>query len=289
MLRFLKEKNSELKEFKISSHFKHGFFAGMSLIFVASFFDKIFILNMIYVSINKFFESLFVAIFIGELLNILNLFIGKSIPHYINKEILEWIGITIFFIFGIELLTNGITMKNKKYIKHYKENKKKLLKNDNNIATNKSNLIEKNIIKNDEETQALNNNIEDNNDNKIYDIIEENIIDMDNSENIYLNIDRNNKSSIGVFDSWWKYCLLYLLNFLGEKAQIATILIVNKYNFKGFFCGTTCAVLLNSLISMILGKSIANTLTNKQISILTGIIFLCFSAIFLVEKFAHHN
>ena len=287
MLRFLKEKNLDSNDFKISSHFKHGFFAGMSLIFVASFFDKIFILNMIYVSINKFFESLFVAIFIGELLNILNLFIGKSIPHYINKEILDWIGITIFFIFGIELLTNGITMKNKKYIKHYKENRKKYLKNDkNNITSNKNT-----EIKNDEETQALNNNNEIYNDNKNYNIIEENIIDLDNSENIYVDIsekDRYNKS-IGIFDSWWKYCLLYLLNFLGEKAQIATILLVNKYDFKGFFCGTSCAVLLNSLISMILGKSIANTLTNKQISILTGIIFLCFSAILLVEKFAHNN
>ena len=287
MLRFLKEKNLDSNDFKISSHFKHGFFAGMSLIFVASFFDKIFILNMIYVSINKFFESLFVAIFIGELLNILNLFIGKSIPHYINKEILDWIGITIFFIFGIELLTNGITMKNKKYIKHYKENRKKYLKNDkNNITSNKNT-----EIKNDEETQALNNNNEIYNDNKNYNIIEENIIDLDNSENIYVDIsekDRYNKS-IGIFDSWWKYCLLYLLNFLGEKAQIATILLVNKYDFKGFFCGTSCAVLLNSLISMLLGKSIANILTNKQISILTGIIFLCFSAIFLVEKFSYHN
>ena len=294
MLRILKENNKILNEFKVTSHFKHGFFAGFCLIFVSGFFDKIFLLNMIYVSINNFIESLFIAIFIGEFMNVLNLFIGKSIPHFINKEIIDWIGITIFFIFGIELLTNGITMKNKKYIKHYKENKKKIFKSDDeNIKNMNKNTIknEKNSIKNDEETQALNNYNEEYIAYNNYNIIEENIRNS-NDEIIYqrnFDNDDRNKKVIGVFDSWWKYFLLYLLNFLGEKAQITTIIIANKYNFKGLFIGTSCAILLNSFFSILIGKSIATILTTKQISILTGILFLCFSAIFLVEKFSYNK
>ena len=45
------------------------------------------------------------------------------------------------------------------------------------------------------------------------------------------NKDNKNEEVVGVFDSWWKYFIAYFLASVGDKSQIATILITSKYNF----------------------------------------------------------
>ena len=70
----------------------------------------------------------------------------------------------------------------------------------------------------------------------------------------------------------------------GDKSQIASIIISSKYNFISIFNGTAIAILLLVLLAMILGKTISKLLTNKQISIIGGIFFLLYAAIFFVDK-----
>ena len=92
------------------------------------------------------------------------------------------------------------------------------------------------------------------------------------------------EEKLGVFDTWWKYCIAYMIGELGDKSQIATIVVTSKYNFYGVFGGTAMAQLLLVFFAMVLGKSIAGMLTNRQISLLGAVVFILFALIYLVEK-----
>ena len=112
----------------------------------------------------------------------------------------------------------------------------------------------------------------------------------DNNNNNYRNIAIRNNSNIrdeeivGVFDSWWKYFIAYFLASVGDKSQIATILITTKYNFLPIFNGTAIGIMVLVFIAMIFGKSLSGLLTNKQISIICGLFFLLYALIFFVDK-----
>lgn len=105
------------------------------------------------------------------------------------------------------------------------------------------------------------------------------------------NKDEENKPTdeLGVFDSWWKYCIAYMVGELGDKSQIATIVVTAKYNFYGVFTGTAMAQLLLVITSMLLGKTISGCLTNKQISLLGAFVFLMFAMIYLIDKLFYFN
>ena len=96
--------------------------------------------------------------------------------------------------------------------------------------------------------------------------------------------DDNALTDLGTFDTWWKYCIAYMVGELGDKSQIATIVVTAKYNFTGVFVGTALAQLLLVMTSILLGKSISGLLTNKQISMLGGVVFILFALIYLVDK-----
>ena len=112
----------------------------------------------------------------------------------------------------------------------------------------------------------------------------------DNNNNNYRNIAIRSNSNIrdeeivGVFDSWWKYFIAYFLASVGDKSQIATILITTKYNFLPIFNGTAIGIMVLVFIAMIFGKSLSGLLTNKQISIICGLFFLLYALIFFVDK-----
>ena len=121
----------------------------------------------------------------------------------------------------------------------------------------------------------------------------------ENEENDYRNIaikedDKNNEQdAVGVFDSWWKYFITYFLASVGDKSQIATILITSKYNFVPLFNGTTVGILVLVFIAMLFGKTLSGLLTNRQVSIISGVFFLLYALIFFVDKklakFLHVN
>jgi putative Ca2+/H+ antiporter (TMEM165/GDT1 family) len=101
-------------------------------------------------------------------------------------------------------------------------------------------------------------------------------------KNIYF--EEQIEDELSVFNSWWKYCIAFIIGELGDKSQIATIVITSKYNLSGVFCGTSLAQFLLVTTAVLIGKSVAGLLTNKQISIIGGIVFLLFSLIYLIDK-----
>ena len=234
---------------EIHRKYYKAIFAGFSIVFFSSFGDKIFFLNMIYASMNKFCQSFWIILAVSELMNFLNLALGQLIKLIMPIITIECIAIFVFLILGICLIFRGCLMKEKPIIVEYNEQQRKLINNSN------SNINSTDI------------NSDDN-----------------NLRNVIVQENNYNEEEIGVFDSWWKYFLTYFLASIGDKSCLATIIISSKYNFLGSLTGTTLAILFLVLLAMIFGKSLAKLLTNKQISIICGILFIIYAGYFFVNK-----
>ena len=242
---------TEGKPKNIMSDFWPGFYAGFTIVLVSGFGDKLFFLNMLYVSINTFIHAFWVSLAISEIMNLLNISLGQILKKYISINILEYIAIFVFLIIGLWLIIKGLFIKPKRMNVVYEEESKFLINS------------QKKINNNDEEDDNNYRNIE----------IKDGI-----------NNDYKNEGTIGVFDSWWKYFIAYFLASVGDKSQLATILLTSKYNFISIFNGTAVGVLVLVLIAMIFGKTMSGLLTNKQISIICGVFFLLYALIFFVDK-----
>jgi len=233
-----------------NSDFWQGFYAGFTIIAITGFGDKLFFLNMLYASINSFCDVFWVALAISELMNLFNISLGHLLKKYIQIWILEYVAISVFFILGVWLIIKGFAMKSKRLNVLYEEERNLLL-----------------------ESQKKNYRIKEEDDNDYRNI---------EIKDIYNN--NNKEDNVGVFDSWWKYFIAYFLASVGDKSQIATILITSKYNFLSIFNGTAVGILVLVLIAMIFGKTLSGLLTNKQISIICGVFFLLYALIFFVDK-----
>ena len=244
---------------KISTmDFWQGFYAGFTMIAITGFGDKLFFLNMLYASINNFCDVFWVALAISEIMNLINLSLGNLIKKYISISILEYVAIIVFLILGIWLIIKGFSMKQRRLDLIYDEERDLFIYNNRKRYNKKEN--------------------------------EEN-----NYRNIAIKEDEKNneQDAVGVFDSWWKYFIAYFLASVGDKSQIATILITSKYNFVPLFNGTTVGILVLVFIAMLFGKTLSGLLTNRQVSIISGVFFLLYALIFFVDKklakFLHVN
>lgn len=231
-----------------------GFYAGFTIVLVTGLGDKLFFLNMIYASMNSFFQSFWIILAISEIMNLVNISLGHLLKKYLNISILQYIAIAIFIILGVCLIIKGMRMPERRLIQNYEEERQLLINNQKN-QENKEN---------DKE--------EDNNNINNYQQIE--VLEKENNDR---------EMPIGVFDSWWKYFITYFFASIGEKSQIASILLVTKYNYISIFNGSAIAIIFLVFIAMIFGKSISRLLTNKQISIICGILFLLYAIVFFID------
>lgn len=236
-----------------NSEFWQGFYAGFTIIAITGFGDKLFFLNMLYASINSFCDVFWIALAISELMNLFNLSLGQLVKKYISIWILEYVAIVVFLILGIWLILKGFSMKQKRLNLIYEDERNILIDN-----------RKKNIKR--IENEELND--------------ENNYKNIEIKDNIY----NKEEEVVGVFDSWWKYFIAYFLASVGDKSQIATVLITTKYNFVPLFNGTAIGILILVLIAMLFGKTLSGLLTNKQISIISGVFFLLYALIFFVDK-----
>ena len=236
-----------------NSEFWQGFYAGFTIIAITGFGDKLFFLNMLYASINSFCDVFWIALAISELMNLFNLSLGQLVKKYISIWILEYVAIVVFLILGIWLILKGFSMKPKRLNLIYEDERNILIDN-----------RKKNIKR--IENEELND--------------ENNYKKIEIKDNIY----NKEEEVVGVFDSWWKYFIAYFLASVGDKSQIATVLITTKYNFVPLFNGTAIGILILVLIAMLFGKTLSGLLTNKQISIISGVFFLLYALIFFVDK-----
>ena len=240
-------------------NFWQGFYAGFTIVVITGLCDKLFFLNMIYASLNNFCNAFWVILAIAELMNLVNISLGELIKQYISLSTLEYIAIGVFILLAICLLYNGFNMPEKQMIQNYEEERKLL-----NIRNNEDN--------------------EDNEDNKIEE--DKNKDSSYKPIELVENIEEKKNKTIQVFDSWWEFFITYFLASVGGKSQIATILLTCKYNFVSIYNGSAFGIVVLVLLAIIFGSLIARYLTNRQIFIVCGILFLLYALVFFFDKSA---
>ena len=244
------------KLLETQKYFWQGFYAGFTIVVITGLCDKLFFLNMIYASLNSFSNAFWVILAIAELMNLVNISLGELIKQYISLSTLEYIAIGVFILLAIFLLYNGFNMPEKQMIQNYEEERKLL-----NIRNNEDN--EDNKIEEDKNKESSYKPIE---------LVE--------------NIEERKEKTIQVFNSWWQFFITYFLASIGGKSQIATILLTCKYNFLSIYNGSAFGIVVLVLLAMIFGSLIASNLTNRQISIVCGILFLLYALVFFFDKSA---
>lgn len=254
----------EIMQKKREKTFMDGLISGFSIVFFAEVGDRTFILIMIYSISNNYFKTFLIANLVLLSWNLLSILIGLNMQYYINRTFVEWFGIGLFMIFGIHMIYEAIQMEGKLVEEEFAEEEenlrknaeKKILSNDNNNNNEQSSSVE--FLKNENNLgEKLLNKNEENNDNK---------------------------KSNNLFNSFWAFGFALLMAEFGDKSQIAAIIIGATLNLFGVIIGTSLAHMICSVIAIVFGRIFSHYITNRQITMIGGIIFLLFSLLFLIEK-----
>ena len=96
------------KEVKPKNFFD-SFLSGFGLIFVSEVGDKTFFLTILYAADHSLIETVLLTSAAMCTLNFISLSIGFLIPFFLYRNIIDWIGIVIFTIFGIMMLIEAFS------------------------------------------------------------------------------------------------------------------------------------------------------------------------------------
>jgi len=266
--------------------FWNSFLSGFSIIFVAEIGDRTFILIMLYSITNNYLKTFLISNFVLLLWNFISIMIGYEIPVLMNKDLVEWVGIFTFTIFGILMIKEGYYMESKFVEEEVLEEEENLklthAHHSHGVKVHANDSCEFKISgKNKVEYTSSQNDLKESLLNK-----------RKNSDEIDLrknnDVERNNKSEDdqgqNSFNSIWTFAFMLITAELGDKSQIAAIVIGATQNLYGVLLGTSLAHSLCTVIAIVFGNIFAKYVTTRQITLIGGIIFFIFAAVFLIGK-----
>lgn len=269
--------------------FWNSFVSGFSIIFSAEIGDRTFILIMIYAVSNSYLKTFLIANFVLLLWNYLSIIIGYAMPLIMNRNLLEWIGIITFSFFGVTMIIQGYSMESKYVEEEFIEEEENLIKQKQ--LTTKVHSSDSHDHDHPEaqcshkhescKPHDLSNKI-----NNVKYITNDNDLTekLLNKKKEDLEKNKKKEAEKNLFDSFWAFGISVFMAEFGDKSQIAAIVIGATQNFYGVLLGTSLAHMLCTVIAIAFGKIFSKYVTTKQITILGGIIFLLFAALFLIEK-----
>ena len=107
-------------------------------------------------------------------------------------------------------------------------------------------------------------------------------------ERSYTDIEAHNNNNHNGNGSWFSNCVqlcwLLIVSEIGDKSEITTIAIAALYNLTGVLIGTMLAYVCTIIIAIALGKIISKYITETQMNLIGGIIFLLFALQILLGK-----
>jgi putative Ca2+/H+ antiporter (TMEM165/GDT1 family) len=287
-------------------NFKLSIFESFLLILIAELGDKTFIMLIILQlktnRITVFVSSLFAEI----LMNFFAICLGYLIDFLLYKNLIDYIGIMIAFIYGLFLLgasfrEEDISFENELFLnqKNYDvsftdlldeskaEKKEESLKNsrypldakletisevDASKEESKHFQIRKdghNFAKESEKRLNEMNKKEEEikkNDTELIEALNE-ILDKDKEEEEDTNIDIN---------AFWTIFRTMCLSEFFDRSQMSTLSMSSIFNFSGVLIGSCCALSLSCYLGVYHGKNIIKVLKEKVLSFILGTIFICY-------------
>ena len=287
-------------------NFKLSIFESFLLILIAELGDKTFIM-LIILQLKTNRITVFVSSLFAELLmNFFAICLGYFIDFLLYKNLIDYIGIMIAFIYGLFLLgasfrEEDISFENELFLnqKNYDvsftdlldeskaEKKEESLKNsrypldakletisevDASKEESKHFQIRKdghNFAKESEKRLNEMNKKEEEikkNDTELIEALNE-ILDKDKEEEEDTNIDIN---------AFWTIFRTMVLSEFFDRSQLSTLSMSSIFNFSGVLIGSCAALSLSCYLGVYHGKNIIKILKEKVLSFLLGTIFICY-------------
>ena len=287
-------------------NFKLSIFESFLLILIAELGDKTFIMLIILQlktnRITVFISSLFAEI----LMNFFAICLGYLIDFLLYKNLIDYIGIMIAFIYGFFLLgasfrEEDISFENELFLnqKNYDvsftdlldeskaEKKEESLKNSRYPLDGKLETISEvdaskeeskhfqirkdghNFAKESEKRMSEISKKEEEikkNDTELIEALNE-ILDKDKEEEEDTNIDIN---------AFWTIFRTMCLSEFFDRSQLSTLSMSSIFNFSGVLIGSCCALSLSCYLGVYHGKNIIKILKEKVLSFILGCIFICY-------------
>ena len=107
---------------------------------------------------------------------------------------------------------------------------------------------------------------------------EKSIAEFHKLKNLFSNNEKNILKAIKT-NEYFKFLVE-----IGDKSEITTIAITAMFNFYGVLCGTMFAYFCTIIIATFLGNILSHYISEKQMNIIGGVIFLLFALEILINK-----
>ena len=295
-------------------NFKLSIFESFLLIFIAELGDKTFIM-LIILQLKSNCITVFVSSLLAELLmNFLAIAMGYFLDFLLYKNLIDYIGIIIAFIYGLFLLGSSFREENISFASE-------LVLNQKNYETSFTDLLEESKVEKKEETlknqrYPLNAKLEtiseveaSKEETKHFQIKKEgyNFPKMDNNNtntntNQTPQIKRNDteleialneildksketedekKLDINVF---WTIFKTMILSEFFDRTQISTLSMSSIFNFSGVLIGSSIALTITCYLGSYHGKSLIKVLKENVLSFLLGCIFIFYGIQIYIGK-----
>lgn len=245
--------------------------------------DKTFIMLIILqTKTNKttiFFASLIVEI----LMNILSMFLGRGIEMLLYKNLIDYLGMIIFILYGLWLLGENITKNGQTFFEDLKPilDEKGEIKKDKSKIKNSEPLdviYEEPTNEKIEETDPLKSGIE------MQDMTEA----LLNSKICNKKIKKEDKDEQdnGVIDLkyFWAIMTTMMITECGDRTQFSSMAMAALYNFYGVLVGSCSALFISIILGVYLGTKICKILNEKGLNIILGFVLLSYAGQMIYSK-----
>jgi putative Ca2+/H+ antiporter (TMEM165/GDT1 family) len=281
-------------------NFKLSIFESFLLILIAELGDKTFIM-LIILQLKTNCITVFTSSLLAELLmNFLAIALGYSIDFLLYKNLIDYIGILIAFIYGFYLLGGSFREENISFSKELALNQKnyetsftellkesKVEKQEEKLINQRYNLNEKletisEVEASKEETKKFQIKKEGYNFPKVDNSINttNNEIKRDDTElEISLNeiLEKKDEESHELdLESFWTIFKTMVISEFFDRSQISTLSMSSIFNFSGVLIGSSIALTITCYLGAYQGKRIIKILKEKIISFILGCIFIIY-------------
>ena len=288
-------------------NFKLSIFESFLLILIAELGDKTFIM-LIILQLKTNRITVFVSSLFAELLmNFFAICLGYLIDFLLYKNLIDYIGIMIAFIYGLFLLgasfreedisfENELLLNQKNYDVSFTdlldeskaEKKEESLKNSRYPLNEKLETISEVDASKEEskhfqirkdghnfakqESQKRLNEL-----NKKEDEINKNDTELIEALNEILDKDKEEEEDTNIdINAFWTIFRTMVLSEFFDRSQMSTLSMSSIFNFSGVLIGSCIALSLSCYLGVYHGKNIIKILKEKVLSFLLGCIFICY-------------
>ena len=294
-------------------NFKLSIFESFLLILIAELGDKTFIM-LIILQLKTNCITVFTSSLLAELLmNFLAIALGYSIDFLLYKNLIDYIGILIAFIYGFYLLGGSFREENISFSKELALNQKnyetsftellkesKVEKQEEKLINQRYNLNEKletisEVEASKEETKKFQIKKEGYNFPKVDNSINttNNEIKRDDTElEISLNeiLEKKDEESHELdLESFWTIFKTMIISEFFDRSQISTLSMSSIFNFSGVLIGSSIALTITCYLGAYQGKRIIKILKEKIISFILGCIFIIYGIQVYIGKKKYDN